>query len=119
MAHTLEVLATLEGLLSKAHEAETNQRGYIITGDEGLLRPYQAAFSEAEPAPPATGPAGGGPPGAGRPGRTARAADRGAVRPDAAHHRGPSGPGPRSRPRHDRRRAGPGQMDRDPRPSTG
>jgi PAS domain S-box-containing protein len=46
VAKTLEVLATLEGTLSKALDAETDQRGFVITGDEEYLRPFERAIAE-------------------------------------------------------------------------
>src|ERR687883_598003 len=45
VAHTHEVLAELEGLLSTMKDAETGSRGYIIAGDESYLEPYRAAFA--------------------------------------------------------------------------
>ncbi|HEV8718293.1 MAG TPA: CHASE3 domain-containing protein [Candidatus Binatia bacterium] len=42
VAHTQEVLATLESLLTQARDAEV-ERGYLLTGDELFLAPYQAA----------------------------------------------------------------------------
>src|ERR1700719_1403182 len=43
VSHTHEVLAELEATLSAAAEAQTAARGYIITGQEAFLEPYQAA----------------------------------------------------------------------------
>jgi len=40
-AHTYEVLENLERVLSTLKDAETGQRGYIITGTERYLEPYQ------------------------------------------------------------------------------
>jgi signal transduction histidine kinase len=40
---TLEVLHTLEKLISTMKDAETGQRGYLLTGRESYLAPYQAA----------------------------------------------------------------------------
>src|SRR4029079_8872550 len=42
--HTHMVLAELEGTLSSVKDAETGVRGFIITGDESYLEPYQAAM---------------------------------------------------------------------------
>ena len=39
--HTHEVMSQLERLQSVLHEVESNARGYILTGDEELLRQYQ------------------------------------------------------------------------------
>ncbi len=41
--HTDEVLGSLRELLSTVKDAETGQRGYIITGKEEFLEPYHAA----------------------------------------------------------------------------
>jgi signal transduction histidine kinase/DNA-binding response OmpR family regulator len=43
VSHTHEVLAELEGTLSSVADAQTATRGYIITGQEAFLEPYQAA----------------------------------------------------------------------------
>src|ERR1700726_527681 len=43
VSHTHEVLAELEGTLSGVAEAQTATRGYIITGQEVFLEPYQVA----------------------------------------------------------------------------
>src|SRR2546422_11573621 len=42
VAHTEEVLATLESVLTQARDAEV-ERGYLLTGDDLFLAPYQAA----------------------------------------------------------------------------
>jgi PAS domain S-box-containing protein len=42
--HTHQVIAALRLLVSSATDAETNVRGYIITGNEGFLEPYQSAL---------------------------------------------------------------------------
>ena len=42
-AHTHEVLEQIAGVLGLMQDAETGQRGYIITGDESFLEPYQGA----------------------------------------------------------------------------
>ena len=41
--HTQEVLETIDDVLSTMKDAETGQRGYIITGDERYLEPFRAA----------------------------------------------------------------------------
>src|SRR5947209_20224148 len=43
VAHTYEVLASLEELLSLMKDAETGQRGYLLTGDLSYLQPYTDA----------------------------------------------------------------------------
>src|SRR5713226_5865159 len=43
--HTYQVRTELADLLSELKDAETGQRGYIITGDESYLAPYQSALT--------------------------------------------------------------------------
>jgi signal transduction histidine kinase/CheY-like chemotaxis protein len=40
---TLQIEVRLSAVLSLLQDAETGQRGYLLTGDEGYLGPYQAA----------------------------------------------------------------------------
>ena len=47
VSHTNQVLATTEALRSDLKDAETGQRGYLITGVEDYLAPYQAAQTAA------------------------------------------------------------------------
>ena len=53
---TEDVLATrgqrsaLVDLLSIIQDAEIGQRGYLLTGEDGYLKPYEAAVSNAGPA---------------------------------------------------------------------
>ena len=49
VAHTLEVTAHLEVLLSTFQDAETGQRGFLLTGDEHYLEPYDHAAVTFEP----------------------------------------------------------------------
>ena len=42
VAHTHEVIGTLEGLLGHLRDVETGQRGYVITGAPRYLEPYEA-----------------------------------------------------------------------------
>jgi CheY-like chemotaxis protein/CHASE3 domain sensor protein len=42
---TLEAIASLERVLSRLKDAETGQRGYLLTGSEKYLEPYDAAVS--------------------------------------------------------------------------
>ncbi|MGC2467809.1 MAG: CHASE3 domain-containing protein [Candidatus Acidiferrum sp.] len=42
--HTYEVLANLDNTEAKLVDAETGQRGYLLTGDEAYLEPYRAAI---------------------------------------------------------------------------
>lgn len=44
LAHTHQVLGALRGVLSSLVDAETGQRGYIITGAAPYLEPYEAAL---------------------------------------------------------------------------
>ena len=48
VTHTHEVLADLEELLSVMKDAETGQRGYLLTGDDRYLIPYDTALKEVE-----------------------------------------------------------------------
>ncbi|WP_198328246.1 PAS domain S-box protein [Methylovulum psychrotolerans] len=41
-AHTYTVISHANGLLSELKDAETGQRGYVLTGDETFLAPYTA-----------------------------------------------------------------------------
>ncbi|MDZ8053230.1 MAG: GAF domain-containing protein [Aulosira sp. ZfuVER01] len=45
---TQETINSLEALLSHIQDAETGQRGYILTGQERYLKPYQATLAEVE-----------------------------------------------------------------------
>lgn len=45
--HTHQVLAALNRLFISIEDAETGQRGYIITGDDAYLEPYQNAIEQA------------------------------------------------------------------------
>ena len=45
VAHTHEVMDALESLFSTIKDAETGQRGYLITGEEVYLRPYNEALA--------------------------------------------------------------------------
>jgi PAS domain S-box-containing protein len=44
--HTREVISTNQRLLSDVKDAESAERGYIITGDEGYLEPYRVASAD-------------------------------------------------------------------------
>src|SRR5256885_11724985 len=48
VAHTHEVITTLAQLLGAIQEAESDERGFIITGDETYLAPFEAAVAETE-----------------------------------------------------------------------
>jgi CheY-like chemotaxis protein/CHASE3 domain sensor protein len=45
--HTHEVITTLHTLLSNIQDAETGQRGYLLTGEEQYLAPYNDAVARA------------------------------------------------------------------------
>src|SRR5215831_15011835 len=45
VTHTHEVIIHLNSLLATLTDAETGERGYIITGDERYLEPYENALS--------------------------------------------------------------------------
>src|SRR3569833_245966 len=39
-AHTLQLMQRMDALLSSVKDAETGQRGYLLTGRESYLEPY-------------------------------------------------------------------------------
>src|SRR5678815_4212609 len=43
--HTLEVQKQLATVLSHMQDAETGQRGYLLTGETDFLKPYNAAVA--------------------------------------------------------------------------
>lgn len=43
VAHTTEVKSALDNLISEMKDAETGQRGFLLTGDEEFLEPYNGA----------------------------------------------------------------------------
>ncbi len=43
--HSHGVITALDGLLSTVQDAETGQRGYLLTGNEKYLEPYNSALS--------------------------------------------------------------------------
>ena len=45
VAHTDEVLDALEGVVSTMKDCETGQRGYLITGEDRYLEPYNVAVT--------------------------------------------------------------------------
>jgi CheY-like chemotaxis protein/CHASE3 domain sensor protein/putative methionine-R-sulfoxide reductase with GAF domain len=45
--HTNEVKATLEGVISSLKDAETGQRGFLLTGNDEYLEPYNGAYDNA------------------------------------------------------------------------
>src|ERR1019366_4310526 len=46
--HTHLVLENLEQLLSTMKDAETGQRGFLVTGEERYLEPYNAAPGQSD-----------------------------------------------------------------------
>ncbi|MBI3805351.1 MAG: PAS domain S-box protein [Nitrospirae bacterium] len=48
VSHTRQVLEQIEALFSTLKDAETGERGYLITGDEIFLEPYHAAVSQVD-----------------------------------------------------------------------
>jgi PAS domain S-box-containing protein len=48
VAHTHEVISSLEAVIEAVRDAESGQRGYIITGNRDLFRPYESAPLLAE-----------------------------------------------------------------------
>jgi CHASE3 domain sensor protein/nitrate/nitrite-specific signal transduction histidine kinase/ActR/RegA family two-component response regulator len=46
--HTHEVMENLEGILSVLKDAETGQRGFILTGENRYLEPYDQALVQIE-----------------------------------------------------------------------
>ncbi|GAB3925030.1 CHASE3 domain-containing protein [Mucilaginibacter myungsuensis] len=48
VAHSGEVMQQLEKLLSVMKDAETGQRGYLLTGRSNYLEPYNGAYRAAE-----------------------------------------------------------------------
>src|SRR5207249_5949317 len=47
-SHTYDVLRHLERVLSTLKDAETGQRGFVITGEERYLEPYQTAAGQIQ-----------------------------------------------------------------------
>lgn len=45
--HTNEVIIHAENMMSIVKDAETGQRGYLLTGDAAFLQPYNGALSKA------------------------------------------------------------------------
>ncbi|WP_293261427.1 MULTISPECIES: CHASE3 domain-containing protein [unclassified Microcoleus] len=48
VSHTHGVLIELEATLSTLKDAETGQRGYLLTGEQGYLEPYQSAIARVK-----------------------------------------------------------------------
>ena len=50
VVHTYQVIGATRAALLAAEDAETGQRGFIITGDPAFLEPYEKARNQAIPA---------------------------------------------------------------------
>ena len=48
VVHTHEVIEGLEDVLSVLKDAETGQRGFVLTGQQRYLEPYNAAASQLQ-----------------------------------------------------------------------
>ena len=48
VGQTHEVITTTHKFLSAMQDAETGQRGYLITGHESYLQPYEAALGQID-----------------------------------------------------------------------
>src|ERR1051326_5448626 len=48
VTHTYQVIGEIEGVLSTVKDAETGERGYIITGSDAYLEPYESALSQID-----------------------------------------------------------------------
>ena len=46
--HTLEVESRISTVLSDLQDAETGQRGFLLTGQDDYLKPYEAAISRID-----------------------------------------------------------------------
>src|SRR4051812_24756781 len=47
-ARTVEVIDQIDSVLATLRDAETGQRGYLLTGDEAYLEPYAGARAALE-----------------------------------------------------------------------
>src|SRR5690349_11160901 len=47
VSHSNEVMTNLDGVISTLKDAETGQRGYLLTGDKVFLEPYNGARQTA------------------------------------------------------------------------
>jgi signal transduction histidine kinase/CheY-like chemotaxis protein/CHASE3 domain sensor protein len=48
VTHTHDVLSALDEILALNKDAESGQRGFLITGDERYLEPYKASFQQIQ-----------------------------------------------------------------------
>ncbi|WP_132053581.1 response regulator [Pseudocnuella soli] len=49
VSHTNQVIIKLEGVISLLKDAETGQRGFLITGNDAFLQPYDDAIGKLDP----------------------------------------------------------------------
>ena len=49
VAHTHQVMEKIAGVLKQLTDAETGQRGFVITGDDAFLEPYQTGTASVTP----------------------------------------------------------------------
>jgi CHASE3 domain sensor protein len=49
VTHTHQVIEKIAALFTELQDAETGQRGYVITGDDAFLEPYQSATTAIPP----------------------------------------------------------------------
>src|ERR1700743_427681 len=49
IVHSHQVIVALDALLSSTQDAETGQRGFVLTGNDKYLEPYNAAVSAIPP----------------------------------------------------------------------
>lgn len=49
VVHTYQVLGKLEEIMSALKDAETGQRGYLLTGEEPFLEPYEQSTRKIQP----------------------------------------------------------------------
>jgi len=50
VTHTFETIQAIEGVFTRLKDAEIGQRGFLITGDEAYLQPYNTASRELDTA---------------------------------------------------------------------
>src|SRR6185437_8550818 len=48
VAHTFQVIGALRQILVDAQDAETGQRGYLLTRDQAFLAPYRTAVERVD-----------------------------------------------------------------------
>ncbi|WP_442589581.1 response regulator [Pedobacter sp. AW31-3R] len=47
VSHSNDVMSNLDGIISTLKDAETGQRGYLLTGEDAFIEPYNGAKEEA------------------------------------------------------------------------